>query len=246
MGMVELLVLTGALAGGFVNGLSGFGTGLSALPFWLYAVPPAVAAPLVVACSVIAQLQTLPAIWGAIAWRRVLPFVAGGLVGVPIGAAILVEVSPQTFKTVIGGFLIVYCGFMLLRGAAPVVSWGGRLADGAVGFGGGILGGFAGLSGPLPTIWAGLRGWGKDEKRSVFQTFNLSILFFAGVSQAWHGFMTAEVGRLVLIALPGTLLGAWAGRRTYARLGDGHYDRIVLVLLFLSGISIVATALLTG
>ena len=165
----------------------------------------------------------------------------------PIGAAILVHVSPQTFKTVIGGFLIVYCGFMLVRGAAPALSWGGRLADGRGS--GSEAASWAvsrGCPVPLPTIWAGLRGWGKDERRSVFQTFNLTILFFAGVSQAWHGFMTAEVGRLVLIALPGTLLGAWIGRRAYAQLGDGPYDRIVLVLLFLSGISIVATALLTG
>ena len=32
------MVLVGALAGGFVNGLTGFGTGLTALPFWLQAV----------------------------------------------------------------------------------------------------------------------------------------------------------------------------------------------------------------
>lgn len=245
MGIPEVLILAGAFAGGYVNGLSGFGTGLAALPFWLYAVAPTAAAPLVVVCSVVAQVQTLPAIWQAIVWRRVLPFVFGGLAGVPVGAMILVEVSPQTFKSIIGGLLVVYSGFMLVRRSTPVVNRGGRLADGAVGIGGGILGGFAGLSGPLPTIWAGLRGWGKDEKRSVFQTFNLSVLVFAGISQAWGGLMTAEVGRLVLIALPGTFLGAWAGRRTYGRLGKGRYDQIILALLLLSGISIVAAAFLT-
>jgi uncharacterized membrane protein YfcA len=29
------MLLIGALAGGFVNGLTGFGTGLTALPLWL-------------------------------------------------------------------------------------------------------------------------------------------------------------------------------------------------------------------
>jgi len=52
----------------------------------------------------------------------------------------------------------------------------GRTADGAIGFAGGILGrGLAGLSGALPTVWATLRGWGKDERRGVFQAFNLTI-----------------------------------------------------------------------
>lgn len=242
MGIAEILVLTGALAGGYVSGLTGFGTGLTALAFWLQAVPPVVAAPLVVVCSIVAQVQTLPAIWHAVVWRRVLPFILGGLVGVPVGTVLLGFVSVPVFKSLVGGVLIVYCGFMLLRRSTPTVSWGGNAADGVVGFGGGILGGLAGLSGPLPTIWAGLRGWGKDEKRGVFQTFNLSILLFAFASQAIGGFMTYEVGRMALVALPGTLFGAWMGRKTYERLGDGRFNQVVLGLLFVSGISIVVTA----
>ena len=35
-----LIVFAGALAGGFVNGLTGFGTGMTALPIWVYALPP--------------------------------------------------------------------------------------------------------------------------------------------------------------------------------------------------------------
>lgn len=241
MGLTEILILAGALAGGYVNGLTGFGTGLTALALWLQAVPPVVAAPLVVICSLIAQVQTLPAIWHAIRWRRILPFVLGGLAGVPMGTALLPLVPVQAFKVLVGGLLIVYCSFMLLRRVRPVVTWGGRAADGVAGLGGGVLGGLAGLSGPLPTIWAGLRSWGKDETRGVIQTFNLSILLFAGASQAWGGFMTAEVGRLTLVALPGTLLGAWAGRRTYDRLGDGRFNQVVLVLLLLSGVAIVVS-----
>lgn len=241
MGTTEIIILAGALAGGYVSGLTGFGTGLTALTFWLLVLQPIVAAPLVVTCSIIAQVQTLPSIWHAIDWRRTLPFVLGGLIGVPAGTLLLTFVPLQAFKLFIGCLLIVYCSFMLLRRVAPTVTWGGKVADGFVGLGGGVLGGLAGLSGPLPTIWASLRGWGKDERRGVFQTFNLSILLFAAASQAYSGFMTFEVGRLTLVALPGTLLGAWLGRKTYNRLGDGRFNRIVLVLLLLSGVSIILT-----
>ena len=41
------LLLLGALAGGFVSGLAGFGTALMALGIWLYAFPPSVAVPLI-------------------------------------------------------------------------------------------------------------------------------------------------------------------------------------------------------
>ena len=238
-----ILVLVGALAGGFVSGLTGFGTGLTALPFWLHAVAPALASPLVVVCSLVAQLQTLPAIWHAIDFRRALPFVAGGLLGVPAGTALLPHASVQDFKIGVGAILVVYCGFLLLSRVRLQLRWGGRIADALVGLGGGVLGGLAGLSGPLPTIWAGLRGWDKDARRGVFQAFNLAILAFALVTQAVAGLLNAELGRLVLIALPGTLGGAWLGRKVYNRLDTRGFDTLVLVLLMLSGLLMLGSAL---
>ena len=65
------------LAGGLVSGLSGFGAGLAALPLWLVELPPALAAPLVAACSVESLLATLRAIRHPLDWRRVPPFVVG-------------------------------------------------------------------------------------------------------------------------------------------------------------------------
>ena len=238
-----LLILAGAFLGGFVSGLAGFGTGITALPLWLYAVPPILAGPLVVVCSIVAQGQTLPAIWHAIDFRRAMPFIVGGLLGVPVGTLILPHVSVDAFKIGVAVLLIVYCGFLLLRGVQFHLRWGGRVAVGVVGLCGGVLGGLAGLSGPLPTIWAGLRGWDKDAKRGVFQTFNLTILTFAFFSQLVAGFMTAELWRLVLIALPGTLIGAFLGRRLYARLDNLRFDRVVLVLLLIAGFALLASAL---
>jgi len=71
--------------------------------------------------------------------------------------------------------LLGFSTFSLICGAGLKIDWGGRIADGIVGLAGGVLGGLAGLSGPLPTMWAAIRGWGKDERRSLFQTFNLTI-----------------------------------------------------------------------
>ena len=48
----------GAAAGGFINGLAGFGTALFALGFWLQIMPPAQAVSVVVIVSIISGLQT--------------------------------------------------------------------------------------------------------------------------------------------------------------------------------------------
>ncbi|MGJ3261211.1 MAG: sulfite exporter TauE/SafE family protein [Rhodospirillales bacterium] len=239
MGTLEIIVLAGALSGGLVNGLTGFGTGLTALTFWLYVLPPVVASPLVVICSIIGQIQTLPKIWHAISWRRVMPFIVGGLFGVPLGTWLLPLVTVQMFKVFIGIFLILFCSFMLMRGRPANLRFGGRIVDGCIGFLGGVLGGLAGLSGVPTTVWASLRAWGKDEKRSVFQAFNLSILTTAVVSQSIGGLMTLEVGRVTLIALPGTLIGVWVGRKLYEKLGDRGFDRVVYIVLWCSGVAMI-------
>ena len=242
----SLIVLAGAFVGGFVSGLTGFGTGISALPIWLYGLPPALASPLVVVCSLIGQVQTLPAIWHAIDFRRCLPFIAGGLVGVPVGAVLLPFISVGVFKLAVGTLLVVYCSFTLAGRVRLRVHGGGKTADAIVGLGGGVMGGLAGLSGPLPTIWSGLRGWEKDARRAVLQGFNTSILAFALVAQAFTGLLTTELWQLVLVALPGTILGSWIGRRVYGVLDSAKFEKVVLVLLLLSGCVLLVGGLSEG
>lgn len=242
MGLELALIPLGALAGGFVCGMTGFGTGLTAMAFWLHVIGPALAAPLVIICSVIAQVQNLPRVWNDLDPRRLWPFVAGGIIGVPIGARLLTYVDPATFKAAVGVLLIGYSAGMLFLRPRLGSTWGGWPADGLIGLGGGFLGGLAGLSGPLPTIWAAIRGWGKAERRGVFQAFNLAILSAAMLAYAANGILTAEIGRLVLVATPGTLIGAWAGFLVYQRLNDQRFHEVVLYFLTAAGVVLLLTS----
>src|SRR5580704_10573905 len=92
-----LLLFSGALAGGFVSGLAGFGTALMALGIWLYVLPPSTAVPLVLICSIVAQTSTMPSFWRSIAFGRVWPFVIGGLAGVPRGIILIAHADPGVF-----------------------------------------------------------------------------------------------------------------------------------------------------
>ncbi len=239
---MDIVVTLGALAAGFVSGLAGFGTGLIALGIWLHVMPPSVAAPLVVVCSIVSQVQTFPAIWHAIRPRRVVPFIIPGLIGVPVGTACLGYLDPAAFRTGMGLLLIGFSSFCLVAGTRLKIQWGGRVADGCVGLAGGFLGGLAGLPGPLPTMWAAVRGYSKDERRSLFQSFNLAMLVAALASYAVSGHLTGAVGRAALAALPGTLIGAWLGARAYRRLSDLHFHNVILALLAASGVTLLWSA----
>lgn len=251
-----MIVLAGALAAGIVNGMTGFGTAITALGIWVYALPPAAASTLAIICAVVSQTQTLHLIWRSIQWRRVLCFVLPGVLGVPLGTLILPHVDPTLFKLGLGLFLIVYPGYVLIRRhhvektsvektwiekTRVVNAWGGETADGFVGFAGGILGGLTGLSGILPVVWTDVHGWSKEQRRAVVQFFNMAILSLAIISHAALGLVTRQVGIAALIALPGTIGGAWLGAFIYRRLEDHTYQRVIMLLLLVSGVSLVWT-----
>lgn len=233
------LLLVGALAGGFVSGLAGFGTALMALGVWLYVLPPSIAVPLVLICSIVAQTSTMPSIWRSIDFRLVWPFLLGGLAGVPLGTVLVAYADPRLFRLSVGVLLLIFPTALYFQRREMALRIGGRAADTGVGFAGGVLGGLAGLSGPIPILWASVRGWGKDERRGLFQTFNWTVLTAALCLQAGTGFITREIMQLSILALPSTVIGAWLGARAYHALSDRRFRDIVLGLLFLSGVALV-------
>ena len=244
MGTVAVSVLViGALAGGFVSGLAGFGTGLVALGLWLYVFPPSIAVPLVLICSIVSQTSALFTSWRVIDFKLVWPFLIGGLAGVLPGTMLVAHADPRLFKLSVGVLLLVFPTALYFNRRPLALRFGGRAMDALVGFAGGVLGGLAGLSGPLPTLWASVRGWGKDERRGVFQTFNWTILTAALCLQTVTGLITRDVAWFALVALPGTIVGAWLGARTYRVLSDRNFRGVVLGLLFLSGVGLVWSSL---
>jgi uncharacterized protein len=238
-----VLILLGALAGGFVNGLTGFGTALTGLPIWLQAVEPAIAAQLASACSVLGHISTFPAIWRAIEWRRVAPLIAAGLIGVPIGTLLLPFIPLGLFKLGVGLVLVGYCAFMLIAAGRVRMAAGGRGAETGIGFVAGVLGGLAGLSGVLVTVWASLKGWPKDQRRTFFQAFNFTVLTAMLVASAVAGQIGLRSVLALCIAAPGTFIGAALGLRLYRRLDDVAFDRLVLLVLLLSGVALIWSSL---
>ena len=243
MSFTILAVLIGAVAAGFVSGLSGFAFAMVSISIWAWVLAPKLIAPLVVAGALTAQLVSLGSLRMRVDWRQLLPFLIGGVVGVPFGIALLEVIDLRIFRAVTGAALIVYCAGMLMLASLPAIHWGGRVADGVSGLAGGVMGGLAGLTGPVPTLWCNLRGWDKDTQRAIFQSFNLVMQVITLAGYAWAGQMTGEFGWLCLLVLPAVLVPAWIGTLLYTRLSDQVFRRIILGLLLVSGVLLVSSTL---
>jgi len=237
-------VVAGALIAGFTTGFAGFGTGLVASGFWFHVLPAAMVPPLVALASVAGQIVGFVTVRKAFDWARLMPFLIGAAIGIPLGVAALAAVSPFWLKMSAGAFLVVYSTYQLLAWRRREIGdWGGRSADGVVGIGGGFLGGFAGLSAPLPVMWLQLRGGSPDGQRAIYQPFNLIVLAFASAGMGLGGQITAQVLWIALFSLPATLVGAWIGVRLYGAVSPRTFQRLVLVLLLGSGAILIVQAL---
>lgn len=235
-----ITLLAGALAGGFINGLAGFGTALLALGFWLQIMPPQQAVGIVVVMSVVSGLQGVWITRREIRDRpdRLLRFLLPGLVGLPLGVALLGLISVPLLKMTIAGFMILYGGFFTLRRALPRIEHPTPLVDGGIGFLGGVMGGAASLSGALPTMWCAMRPWPKGETRAVLQPYNVGILGAAVAIFAVQGVYDRPTLGLTALALPATLIGAQLGIAVFRRLDDTQFRRLLIGMMFASGVAL--------
>jgi uncharacterized membrane protein YfcA len=241
-----LWLAAGSAAGGFINGLAGFGTALFALGFWLQILSPSEAVSMVVIMSVVSGLQGVALVRQSIREHplRLSRFVVPGIIGIPVGTGLLAIVSPLAIKLTVAVFLLAYGGFILMRGGLPKAPRQIPLMDCVVGFIGGILGGAASLSGVVPTMWCALQPWTKSEQRAVLQPFNVLILAIAGGVFAASGYYSSRSVPLILIALPITLVFAQVGIWAFKRMTDDQFRRLLVSLMFVSGLVIVAKELL--
>jgi len=233
------LFLLATFAGAFVAGLSGFAFGLIAASIWLYILTPLQSATLIIAFGLIVQGYSVWKLRGALDWRKLLPFVIGAAVGVPVGVTILTWASPSYVRIGVGVFLIAYGLYALLRPAIRPITAGGTAADAGVGFLNGVLGGLTGLAGILVTIWSGLRGWPKEMQRTVFQPVAVAIFLMSALWIGAKGAITADVAKLFVIGLPALLAGTWLGLKLFGRLDEAGFRKVVLVLLLVSGVGLV-------
>ena len=232
---------------GVVSGLAGFAfSAIAACIVWL--LPPLQAVPLIMLLSACNQLLSIGklrqemALWGTAEREGALPYIVGGIAGVPIGVELLRTLPPQLFSAGLGVFLVAYALLTLLMPSALRIGVSGTKAAAAVGALGGIAGGFSGFGASVLIVYLGLRGVGKSETRGITQPYILTMqlaslgvlaLTDSAIFNIFFWFLWA-------LTLPAVLLGSSTGVTLYRRLNDTNFRRAVLILLIVSGVGLVA------
>ena len=233
-----LLLLGGAIAGGFVNGLAGFGTSLFALGWWLQILPPKQAVVLVLMLSVFSGLQGAWVVRNSIEPRRLAIFLVPALFGIPVGLHVLQWINVDLLKLLVAVFLLTYAAFFIARRNLPALTAETPVVDGGIGFVGGILGATAGLSGALPTMWLAMRDWQRQKVRAVLQPYNIVVLGISAALLVIDGALDRQTLIALVVAFPATMLAAQAGLWVFGRLSDAQFRWLLVSLMLVSGVGL--------
>jgi uncharacterized membrane protein YfcA len=192
-------------------------------------------------CSIAIQLLSVISLKNAIDWRHLGRLLVGGVIGLPMGIYLLMNIRPNVYLHVIGVFLIGYGLYMFVRRPASL-RINSVVGDCLVGLIGGVTGGFAAFPGAFVTIWCGLKGWDKNQQRGVFQPFILimQVLGLAAITIVQTPNLRAgAIDLLAMAYLPAALLGTWSGIAIFRRLSDLHFSLCVNALLIVSGLGLI-------
>nr|WP_301289455.1 sulfite exporter TauE/SafE family protein [Natronocella acetinitrilica] len=225
--VVLVLVLASALTA-FVTTSLGIGGGVLLMAIMTLFMPAAVVIPVHGVIQLGSNAGRMALAWQRIRWPVLAAFTVGSVLGVALGAQVLVELRPGWMELILGVFIVWAC-----LGPMPRVSQGSRYK---VGLGGAVTSAltlFVGATGPM--VAALIRAMGLDRRDHV-STFaacmvvqhGLKIVVFGAVGFAFGPY----AGLMVAMILFG-VLGTWIGGLVLERMHDRLFHRLLTVVLLL-------------
>ncbi len=236
-----LLVAAIAFLAGFVQGLSGFGSALVAMPLLLLFMPARTATPFCLLMGIFITLILSLKMKRHLDLKKIAPLFAGCLPGIVIGLEILKNAQDQAIKLFLGLILIGYSTFQLTyrpRQRRLSRPWG-ILA----GFLTGVIGAAFSAGGPPTIIYVTLNNWDKDQMKATLTGFFLLTGTLAAAGHALCGFTTLAVLKLFAISAPLVAAGTLAGSTLYGRMSHSGYLKTIYVLLIFMGLMMLFDAI---
>ncbi len=227
--LVVMIIFTAYM----VKGISGFGSGLIAIPLLAFFLPLAVIVPTLGLLSYTGTLYQSLSLRKHVAWRDILPLLPFSLAGIALALWLLVNIETDTLTFALGLFIVTYSLYSLfmkmeLRGGRRWAILAGSL--------GGFISAIFGTGGPFYVIYLKLRQLDKTQFRA-----SIAMVFLidggARISgYALSGLYVQQALWLVLILVPVLVLAMWVGHRLHHRINQDKFNQIINVLLCVSGI----------
>lgn len=223
-----------------VKGLSGFGSGLIAMPLLAFMFPLTFIVPVLGLLSYGGTVTQSLHLRKQVAWRDMLPLIPFSLLGISIAVFLLVNVASEKLVLALGVFVLLYSVYSV---SPHSVKAGGRQWAVLAGLGGGTVGALFGTGGPFYVVYLKMRQLDKNQFRA---TIAMIFLVDGGVrmaSYALNGLFTAQVLWLVLTLVPVLFAGMYVGHHLHVKINQQRFNQMISLLLMISGAMLIIKSL---
>ncbi len=237
--MPELvLIMLGWFAGGFINGVAGFGAAMVAMPLIAPFMDLSVAVP---SCTLIVLTLNCQVGWTFrkyIEWHYVKGIFIGAIPGVILSVFILEYLSETYLKAGMGAFIACYALWSLYadKGGERTIrpAWGylaGLLSS--------ALGMAFGFNGPPLAAYIAYSGCPAPAVKGILGAGFIITGFFIVTAKAVTGQITPTVLLTYAVATPAVILGSRLGNWLSSYLNEHSYRKVLFVALAGMGLKIV-------
>ncbi len=245
---MEVDILTYALAAlivlgaYFIRGVSGFGSGLVAVPLLAHLLPLTFVVPLILMTDFAASIALGLHVRQRARWDEIRPLLLFVFAGIIVGTTLLVNVSRTSLLLLLGTLVVIFgLRYWFNLQGSRVIS---RLWAAPAGLIGGTISALFGTGGPPYVIYLNHRIQQPSELRATFTglfffegLWRIATFLFAGL------FHDLALMVATLAALPLVILGLILGDRVHVGLTGTQMQRIIGALLLISGGSLLWKAM---
>jgi uncharacterized membrane protein YfcA len=216
----------------FIRGITGFGSGLIAIPLLAHFLPLTFVVPLVLVLDFIASVVLSRHTHLQVRWDEIRDLVPASIVGILIGALLLVNLPREPLLVGLALFVIFF-GLRYLfnvHSDKPISRWWSL----PTGFSGGLIGAMFGTGGPPFVVYLSHRLHDKTQLRGT-----LSGLFMLDGALRIVTFLVmglllqTDMLTSILLAVPLLGLGLYLGNRVH--LGITRRQQLAVIGLLLLG-----------
>ena len=225
------------LAAYFIRGISGFGSGLIAVPLLAHILPLTFVVPMILITDVAASLVLGTHTRKHVRWDELRALIPFSVLGVLAGTTLLINLPLTPLLLTLGVFVLLFGlrSLLNLHGTRNVSRWWAAPA----GLSGGTIGALFGTGGPPYVIYLNHRLHDKGELRATFSGLFLIEGVLRIIAFLLAGLLlNTELFLAILAALPLMAIGLFLGNRVHIGLSPAQMQRIIGSILVISGTSL--------
>ena len=235
---IVVIIILAVLAGGLIKGTLGFGMPMVALPIIAFVIPATTA--MIILCAPILLTNFLQIKFKqGISSYRFLPMILSLIIGLIVGARLILEINLNTITQIIAVSIIcaalVNCfGFKIQN---PNKSRE-RAITCIIGFGSGILGGLSTFYGPPMLAYLVASDLPKEKFVRTVSTMYFVGSFPLYGSLIYYGFATKEDIFVSMFLIIPAFISQQIGTRIRDKINQKQFRTCILITLIILGISL--------